>query len=198
MRKILDFANVTASLLTGMYLTLLAAFGSESLLAVPDWLSSSGAWFPTLLVGLFLAGGNIQALFHEWRIGGLRRNLRVSTIQGMTELSVTALEMLLTRDLKAEADIVDPKVTLTPRGEGRPMLCEVELRLQRQENVIARMDVIRLMTRSAIDKLIPSGITVDVRVEAKDFVNGASGPARPGEGGEFKGPVYSDPGRGEA
>jgi hypothetical protein len=115
----------------------------------------------------------------------------------MTELSVTALEMLLVRDLKAEPDIVDPNVTLTPRGEGRPMLCEVALKLLRQENVIARMDVIKLMTRSAIDKLIPSGITVDVRVEVMDFVSVVLGPEQPGESGvgEFKGPVYSDAGR---
>jgi hypothetical protein len=196
MRRVLDFANVAAAVLAGAYLALLVLFRFESLRTAPEWLSSSGTGIICFLIGASLVGANVYALAREWKIGGLRRNLRISTDQGMTELSVTALEMLLLRDLLAEPDIVDPQVVLTPRGEGRPMTCEVGLKLLRQSDVIKRMDSIKRIVRDDMDRLIPGGLTVDVLVEVRDFISDSSSLERQTaeKKSEFNGPVYTDTG----
>ncbi len=197
MRKIMDFANVTMTVLTGAYLVLLTLFATDGLRAVPEGLTASwGSRFLFLLFGAFLVGVNIHVLVREWKAGGLRNNLRITTEQGMTEVSVPSMEMILLRDLKAEPDIVEPSVILKPRGEGKPMLCEVTLKLRRQEDVIKRIDGIKRKVRDIIDRLIPGGFTVEVLVEVRDFVSesirsrDSSGEA----GDDFNGPVYCDAG----
>ncbi len=194
MRKVVDFANVTVAVLTGAYLVLLTLFRTDGLKAVPSGLATSGTGVLCFFIGAFLVGVNIHVLIKEWKAGGLRRNLRITTDQGMSELSVSALEMLLLRDLRAEPDVVDPGVTLTPRGEGKPMLCEVELKLRRQEDVIKRMDSLKRKIRDDIDRLIPGGLTVEVLVEVRDFVSeqARNGREAMGKPGEFNGPVYTD------
>lgn len=193
MRKILDFANVTAAVLVGAYLVLLTLFRTPGLRGMSEWLSSSGIAFACFVVGLFLLAINLNYLFREWRAGGFRRNVRVTSDQGMNEISVAAMEMLLLRDLRAEPDIIDPQLALTARGEGKPMLCELQLKLRRQDEVIRRMDEIKRKIRDDIDRLIPGGLTVEVQAEVRDFV---AEPAREkekaAEPGEFNGPVYSD------
>lgn len=204
MRKFVDFANLTVTVLTGFYLVLLTLFATDGLKMIPEGFVS--AWGPRLmflLMGLCLAGANIYVLVQEWKTGGLRSNLRLTTEQGMTEFSVPSMEMLILRDLKEEPDIVDPVVTLKPRGEGKPMLCEVELKLRRQEDVLKRIDGIKKKVRDVIDRLIPGGLTVEVHVEVRDFVN-EKGPAAARSGrysreplpdpAEFNGPVYTDGG----
>ena len=193
MRKIVDFANVAAAVLLGIYLILLTLFRTPGLKAVSETLSSSGVSVIAFLVGLFLVAANLNVLLREWKAGGLRGNLRITTDQGMSELSVAALEMLLLRDLRAEPDIVEPMVSLTPRGEGKPMLCELQLKLRRQDDVIKRMDEIKRKIRDDIDRLIPGGLTVEVQGEVRDFVNEpAREKERAPEPGEFNGPVYTD------
>lgn len=197
MRKFVDFANVAVAVLAGCYLVLLTLFRTDGLKALPQNLSSSWTGFLCFLIGAFLVGVNIHVLIREWKAGGFRRNLRITTDQGMSELSVAALEMLLLRDLQAEADVVEPGVVLTPRGEGKPMLCEVELKLRRQEDVIKRMDALKRKIRDDIDRLIPGGLTVDVLIEVRDFVNEPATGKRDAmaeKPGEFNGPVYSDAG----
>ncbi len=198
MRKIVDYANVTVSVLIGAYLVLLALFHTNGLKQVPEGLVSSGflTTVIVLLIGAFLVFVNINVLVKEWKAGGLRRNLRITTDQGMSELSVTALEMLLLRDLRAEPDVVEPAVSLTPRGEGKPMLCEIELKLRRQNDVIKRVDGLKRRIRDDFDKLIPGGLTVEVMVEVRDFVSETTREKEkldPRQG-EFNGPVYSDAG----
>lgn len=198
MRKIMDFANVTMTVLTGAYLTLLALFATDGLKAVPEGLVASwGIRLLFLFFGVLLVGINIHVLVREWKAGGLRNNLRITTEQGMTEVSVPSMEQILLRDLKAEPDIVEPSVTLKPRGEGKPMLCEVTLKLRRQEDVIKRIDGVKKKVRDVIDRLIPGGFTVEVLVEVRDFVSEPAAARRDGAGEageEFNGPVYSDGG----
>ena len=193
MRKIVDFANIVATVLLGAYLVLLTLFRTPSLKGVTEGLTSNGVVVVCFIVGAFLLVINLNLLLREWKAGGLRRNIRVTTDQGMNELSVAALEMLLLRDLRAEPDIVDPLVDLTPRGEGKPMLCELKLKLRRQEDVIKRMDAIKRKIRDDIDRLIPGGLTVEVQGEVRDFVSDAPREkSKAPEPGEFNGPVYSD------
>lgn len=197
MRKFVDFANVAVAVLVGCYLVFLTLFRTEGLRALPQTLSVSWTGFLCFLIGAFLVGVNIHVLIREWKAGGFRRNLRITTDQGMSELSVSALEMLLLRDLQAETDVADPVVVLTPRGEGKPMLCEVELKLRRQEDVIKRMDALKRKIRDDIDKLIPGGLTVEVLIEVRDFVGDPAASRRDmlaEKPGEFNGPVYSDGG----
>jgi hypothetical protein len=202
MRRIADFANVAVTVLTGAYLVLLTLFATDGLRLMPDGLVSGwGLRILFLLIGAALVGVNIKVLMQEWRAGGLRNNLRIPTNQGMTEFSVPSLELLLLRDLKAEPDIVDPTVFLQPRGEGRPMLCKVELKLRRQEDVVKRSDSIKKMVRDIIDRLIPGGLTVEVLVEVRDFVSESirrdtrtSHREILPSPGEFNGPVYADGG----
>ena len=205
MRRIVDFANVAMTVLAGAYLAFLTLFATEGLRSLPEGLV--GSWGPRLLflaIGVFLVGVNIHLLVNEWKTGGLRSNLRITTEQGMTEFSVPSMELLLLRELKSEPDIVDPVVSLTPRGEGKPMLCEVELKLRRKEDVLKRIDGIKKKVRDVIDRLIPGGLTVEVLVGVRDFVaegrSGVSGaPDRQSlsESGEFNGPVYADGGGSE-
>lgn len=204
MRRIVDFANLTVTLVGGAYLALLTMFATDGLKMMPEGLVSS--WGPRilfLLLGLGLVSANIYVLVQEWKTGGLRSNLRLTTDQGMTEFSVPSMELLILRDLKEEPDVLDPVVTLKPRGEGKPMLCEVELKLRRQDDVLKRIDGIKKRVRDIIDRLIPGGLTVDVLVEVRDFVNEKAASTtrdrrssremlpRPGE---FNGPVYTDGG----
>ncbi|MCC8166387.1 MAG: alkaline shock response membrane anchor protein AmaP [Planctomycetes bacterium] len=203
MRRFVDFANVTVTVLIGAYLVLLTLFATDGLKLMPEGLVDSwGPRFLFFLIGAALVGVNLNVLVKEWKTGGLRSNLRITTEQGTTEFSVPAMEMLVLRDLKAEPDILDPVVTLRPRGEGKPMRCEVELKLRRQEDVIKRIDGIKKKVRDIIDRLIPGGLTVEVLVEVRDIVNGKSAsPAAPGETvlptKEFNGPVYTDGGGSE-
>ncbi|MDR1611237.1 MAG: hypothetical protein LBT97_00470 [Planctomycetota bacterium] len=195
MRKVVDFVNIAVSVLAGAYLVVLVVFRPEKLTAAPEWLASSGVNLICLLVGLFVVAANAFLLHQEWKAGGLRRNLRITTDHGHNELSVAALEMLLLRDLKAQGDIVDPVITLYPRGEGKPMLCLLELKLRRQNDVIRRMDGIKLHIREIFDRLIPGGITVEVQEEVRGFVEDSSKTRESAVvDKEFNGPVYSDGG----
>jgi hypothetical protein len=204
MRKIVDFANLTVAVLVGAYLFLLTVFSTDGLRLLPDGIVASwGMRVLFLIIGAALVAANIHVLAQEWKTVGLRSNLRLSTDQGMTEFSVPSMEMLILRDLRAEPDIVDPVVFLQPRGEGKPMLCKVELKLRRQKDVLHRIDAVKKKVRDIIDGLIPGGLTVDVLVEVRDFV---SEPAQVGGNsrsssreilpnpGEFNGPVYTDGG----
>ncbi len=205
MRKIVDFANVTVTVLAGAYLVLLTFFATDGLLQVPEGLVE--AWGPRILfflIGVFLVGINLRLLVREWKTGGLRSNLRITTEQGIAEFSVPSMEMLILRDLKAEPDVLDPVVTLKPRGEGKPMLCEVELKLRRQEDVLKRIDGIKRKVRDIVDRLIPGGLTVEVLVQVRDFINERaattskrSSREKLPEPGEFNGPVYTDGGGSE-
>lgn len=196
LRKVVDFANVTVGTLVGAYLVILTVFRTDGLKAVPQGLASSGTAVICFFIGAFLVAGNIIVLWRESKEGGLRTNLRISTDQGISELRVPALEMLVLRDLRAEPDIVEPFVVLKPRGEGKPMLCSVELKLRRQDDVIKRIDLIKRKIRDDFDRLIPGGLTVEVMVEVMDFVSDASRSGRSvvSEPAEFNGPVYSDGG----
>lgn len=193
MRKVVDFANILASVLLGLYMVALAVFRSGRLIAIPEWLTSSGIIVFCFLVGLFLVAANVKVLSAEWKAGGLRRNLRITTDSGQNQLSVAALELLILRDLKAQPDIVDPIVTLQPRDEGKPMLCTLELKLKRQNDVIKRIDTIKHQIRDIFDRLIPGGLTVEVNAEVKGFVEDQPKQRESLSGGaEFNGPVYSD------
>lgn len=208
MRKIVDFANLTAAVLVGAYLFLLTVLSTDGLRLIPDSIvASAGLRILFLLAGAALVALNIHILMEDWKAGGLRSNLRLSTDQGTTEFSVPSMEMLILRDLRAEADIVDPVVFLQPRGEGKPMLCKVEMKLRRQKDVLNRIDSVKKKVRDIIDGLIPGGLTVEVLVEVRDFVAEASAGGRTtgrsgrehahGAGaapGEFNGPVYTDGG----
>lgn len=197
MRKVMDFANVTVTVLVGAYLVLLTFSGADWLKAIPTGMVDSGLRLVFLLIGCFLVWVNARELYRELKTHGLRSNLRITTEQGMTEFSVPSLEMLLLRDLKAEPDVVDPMVTLEPRGEGKPMRCEVQLKLRRQEDVIKRIDSLKRKVRDIIDRLIPGGLTVEVLVEVRDIVNESLRSSRDIVDGEFNGPVYADGGGSE-
>lgn len=196
MRKLMDFVNVLMTVLTGSYLVLLCLAATDGLKAVPSGLTASlGLRIFFGAIGLFLVWINIRALIKDYRTGGLRNNLRISTEQGMTEFTVPSMEMLILRDLQAEPDVVDPTVTLTPRGEGKPMLCEVTLKLLRQKDVVKRGDAIKRQVRDIFDQLIPGGLTVDVAVEVtlvSDADSRRGGGSAAPAAGEFNGPVYTN------
>ncbi len=205
MRKFVDFANVAAAVLLGAYLVLLTLFATDGLRLMPEGiLGGWGVRILFFLIGAGLVAANVKVLEREWKTGGLRSNLRLTTEQGMTEFSVPSMELLILHDLKAEADIIDPTVFLQPRGEGKPMLCKVDLKLRRQEDVLKRIDSVKRKVRDIIDRLIPGGLTVEVLVEVRDFVSGSvrgtrtSSRATRGETlpnpAEFNGPVYADGG----
>lgn len=205
MRKtIVDIANLTAAVMVGAYLFLLTVFRTEGLRNVPGGIVDSWVWWTIfLLVGGGLVAANIMILVQEWKAGILRENLVMSTEQGVTEFSVSSLEMLILRDLRAEPDVVDPVVFLQPKGEGKPMLCNIEFKLRRQKDVLKRADAIKRKVRDVIDNLIPGGLTVEVFVKVRDVVSEAAGRnSRSGreilpEPGEFNGPVYTDGGGSE-
>lgn len=196
MRKIMDFANVAFTVLLGCYLFLLpvfALFGSGRLTTVPVWLSSSGGLlFLCFVLGAFLVAANVCILVKELKAGGLRRNLQITTDHGQNKLSISALEMMLLRDLRAQPDILEPIVRLHPKPEGKPMLCELELKLKRQNDVIKRMDGIKRQIRETFDRLIPGGITVEVQAEVRDLVEDYPKTKEKAPEGEFNGPVYAD------
>ncbi len=204
MRRIVDFANVAVTVLAGAYLVLLTLFATGGLRMMPEGLVDGwGVRFLFFLIGAALVAANVDVLVREWKTGGLRSNLRITTEQGMTEFSVPSLELLILRDLKAEDDIADPVVFLQPRGEGKPMQCKVELKLRRQTDVLKRIDSIKRKVRDIVDRLIPGGLTVDVLVEVRGFVSDSardvreSGREIPPGPGEFNGPVYADGGGSE-
>lgn len=196
LRKVVDFANVTVAVLTGLYLFLLTIAGTDGLKAVPEsMVETTGSVLFFFVVGFGLVAANVALLVKDYKAGGFRRNLRVSSDQGMNEFSVSALETLILRDLKLEPDISDPQVTMTPKGEGKPIDCYVELKLRRQEDVVKRMDAIKRKIVEIIDRLIPGGLTLDVLVEVRDFFSDpprSSGREAVVESGEFNGPVYAD------
>lgn len=205
-RKIVDGTNVTVTVLLGLYLIVMC-FGSEALISLPAWLRSSW-WLLTLtvVVGLLLVGLNILELYYEIKDGSFSQYfsqyLHLSTDQGRVSFYIPTLEMQLQRELKAEPDVVDPLVSITPHAEGKPLTCEVELKLRRTRdglkrndeiNGLKRIDEIKKRVRDIIDRLISVGLTVDVLVDVRDFINEPAGSreASP-DAGEFNGPVYAD------
>lgn len=192
MRKVTDFANVAAGVLLGLYLLFLTISGAQRLIDLPAWLVSSWAiWLLAFFAGALLLYLNIRLLVQEWQDGGLRWMLRISTEEGPSELSVTALEALLVRELKDQPDVVDPLVTIYPKREGYPIICIIELSLKRQDDVIRRTDALKKMVRSSFLRLIPSGVTVEIRAEIRNIVDDAPTPANQ-TFSEFSGPVYPE------
>lgn len=192
MRKIVDIANVAVTVLVGAYLIVMA-LGWEAMIALPQWLRSS--WTLTILtiaVGLLLVGANVLVLYNEIQIGGFGQYLRITTDQGRTNFFIPTLEMQLQRELRAEPDIVEPLVMLTPRGEGKPMKCEVELKLRRTRGGLQRIDEIKRKVRDIFDRLITGGITVEVLVDVRDFIPEAGAQEILPDAAEFNGPVYTD------
>lgn len=192
MRKITDFVNVASGVLLGLYLFFLTVSGAQRLIELPAWLIST--W--SLLILAFLVGAlllymNIRLLVQEWRDGGLRWMLRISTEEGPSELSVTALEALLVRELRDQPDVVDPLVTIYPKREGYPIVCIIELSLKRQDDVIRRTDALKKMVRTSFLRMIPNGVTVEIRAEIRNIVDDAPAPASQ-TFGEFSGPVYPE------
>lgn len=194
LRKIVDFANVTITVLTGFYLMLLTVARTDGLAAVPAGMISSVGWILFFfIIGLALVASNVYLMVKDWKAGGFRRNLRIASDQGMNEFSLNALEALIVRDLRMEPDITDPEVILTPREKGKPMTCEVELKLKRQEDVGKRMDAIKRKIVDTIERLIPGALSLDIMIEVRDFVSEVPR-SRDGGGepGEFNGPVYAN------
>lgn len=194
-RTLVDFGNVTVTVLIGAYLVLLTLFNTDGLQIAPAGLTG-GFWprFFFFLIGVLLVWMNISILVKDWKAAGWRQNIRINTDQGMTEVSVPSLEMQILRDLRAESDVVDPVVTLKTRGEGKPMLCVVELKLRRQPDIIRRGDAIKRKVRDIVDQIIPGGLTVEVLLEVRDIVNDSLRNSADGssDAGEFNGPVYTD------
>lgn len=201
LRKIVDFINVTVTVLVGAYLIILCLTGSEGMKALLYGPSASWwLWFLFIIIGAILLGLNICVLYREIQIGGFGQYLSITTDQGTTNFFVPNLEMQLQRELAAEPDVVEPIVTLTPKGEGKPMKCEVELKLRSTKAGLKRVDEIKKRVRDIIDRLISGGLTVEVLVDVKEFVSEKSGirPDSISGAGEFNGPVYTDGGGSES
>ena len=189
MRKLTDFINVTAAVLLGLFLISLIFIRNERLLNLSAWLSTPSVIVFAVIIGLLLVAVNLNVLVQEWKIGGLRRNLRITTDNGPSDLWIAGLESLLLRELKAQGDILDPLVTLEARAEGHPMLCLLEYRLKRQDDVLSRSDAIKRLVRDTFQRLIPSGVTIEIRSEIRDFVEDMP-VEKPLKKDEFQGPVY--------
>lgn len=173
LRKVVDISNVTITVLTGAYLVLVTLFRTDGLRAVPTGLSTGGWAVICFFLGAGLLAANIYFLVQEWKLGGFRQNLFITTDHGQNELQVAALEMRLVRDLRADPDIVEPSVHLTPLGEGKPMQCKVELKLRDDEDkdIVSRTDVIMRRVREDIERIVTGGITVDISVKVKGIIS---------------------------
>ena len=189
-RRIIDFVNVAAGTILGLFV-LIAAIRQPGVL----WNTVAfrmGSWTVmnlVLIAGFILVAVNVWTLVRMWRAGFFRRKLRVVSDEGANELSIPSLEALLAKELKAQADVVEPQVILESKGEGHPLLCHLNYKLKRQENVIGRADELKKVVKAAFLRLLPAGVEIAIVGEVRDLVSDAP-PAEAEKSGELAGPVY--------
>jgi signal transduction histidine kinase len=183
-RRIIDFVNVAAGTILGLFV-LVFVIRHEGVSAFKVWNLKLLNFI--LVAAVILVIVNAWALVRMWRAGFFRRKLRVVSDEGANELSLSSLEALLVKELKTQADVVDPKVTLESKGDGHPLLCHLKYKLKRQENVIGRADELKKLVKAAFLRLLPAGVEIAIVGEVHDLVSDAPAAEK---SGEFAGPVY--------
>jgi hypothetical protein len=134
---------------------------------------------------------NLLTAIQEYRRGGFRRNLLITTESGQSVFSIRALEAQILDDLGRAPDVTDAAVQMEVQGEGQPVLCHLAFKLRRQEDVAARVDQIKQSTRESFTRLLPTGVGIEIDANVTDLVSErAVSAGASGEGGEFSGPVY--------
>lgn len=192
MRKAADFLNSLAGILLGLYLTALFFLPHQpKLLHVPNTITNSyWLWFIALLFGAALLVLNGIITKEDIENGGLRRNLKITTDEGESIMSVSALEKQLLAELEVAADIINPRVFLRVKGEGIPISCRLRFELLQQDDVMTRVDALKKAVRDAFFRLIPSGANIEITADIQDLRSADTPKVSVPGGNEFSGPVY--------
>ncbi|MBN2712084.1 MAG: hypothetical protein JXR97_06560 [Planctomycetes bacterium] len=194
MRRFVDTMNIVVAVMAGFTLII---FKLNSPYVIARVTSVAGDLRLELgfLVGLAIVALNIILAISEFKQGGFRRNLEVSSEDGHSTLSITALERQLLSTIASESDVIDPHVNLTAHGEGVPISCHAEFKLKRQDDVLARLDVIKKHLREAFLRIIPNGVGIEVSANVVDIVSENTVKSSSSSAGqsssEFRGPDYS-------
>ncbi|EFK96006.1 membrane protein [sediment metagenome] len=188
MRRIIDTVNLLLGYLAGIFLVCLC-LRPDTLIAFLQYLSQTSVAVLLLFLGLAVLVGNLRLAWREFRSGGSRRNLEVTTDEGVNILSIHALEQQLLAEVQKSPDVIEPAVAMAARGEGLPLACRIDFKLKRQENVMRRADEIKKRAREAFFRLIPSGAAIEITANVRDLVG--EGDVLPAKmESEFFGPKY--------
>ncbi len=188
MHKILELVNMVVALVAGLAVVLMWMFEPirEPLVGL---VTHYVFGIPFLLVAVVAVVGNILVVLRSRTRGLGHRTLTISTDGGTDTISVDAIESRLLDELTAAPDISNPRVELTVRGEGLPLLCAVSFKLERTEDVIGRTEELKRRVREAFLRIIPSGAGIEINASVVDLARGGVKKAER----EFAGPVYSPP-----
>ncbi len=201
MRKNIDVVNLFVCILAAAYLVILV-FATDRLLGIQQTLAA-GSWSRLLLfvIGAGLVAWNLVVALREYRDGAYRRNLEITTEEGINTVSIKAIEDQLAAELRKAADVSDARVVLDARGEGVPLACSLSFKLDCQDDVMHRVDELKKTVRDTFFRIIPSGIGIEIAANVLDLVGheAATQPATAEAGkDEFSGPKYPVSGGGDS
>ncbi len=187
MRKIMDLVNLFLGILAGFFFLALTLRTEQLLVYLQH---GSQGWWSMLFValGLIIVAANAWLVLAEYRRGRFRRNLEIVTEEGTNAVSIQALEEYLLQEMRRAADVIEPAVRMEARAPGEPILCRLEFKLRRQENVMRRADEIKRKVREAFAALIPSGASLEIAAHIRDLA--ADGETEKSRDAEFSGPRY--------
>ncbi|MCX7934308.1 MAG: alkaline shock response membrane anchor protein AmaP [Planctomycetota bacterium] len=187
MRKTMDLVNLFLGIVAGFFFLAMALRTEPLLLYLQR--GSQGWWGMLFLaLGLAIVAANAWVVLAEYRRGHFRRNLEIVTEEGANAVSIQALEEYLLQELRRAADVIEPEVRMEARGVGEPLLCRLEFKLRRQENVMRRADELKRKVREAFAALIPTGASLEIAAHIRDLV--AEGEIEKAREAEFSGPRY--------
>jgi hypothetical protein len=187
MHKIVDAVNLFLVVVGGVFLMALVCRTGD----LAEFLAGLAQGVPgalLFLVGLAAVVGNAIVGIRELRGGDFRRNLLLTTEEGVNTVNIRALEQQLLQELQKAPDVMDAAVAMEARGEGVPLACRLSFKLRRQENVMRRVDELKKAVREAFVKLIPAGATIEIVANVRDLVGENEAGLK--QESEFLGPRY--------
>lgn len=195
MRRYVDVANIVMAVLAGCCLVMLKLSPELTQVRIEGIARGYSAYL-AFVIGAVVVVANVMEALRELRGGGLRRNIEVTSEDGVNTISIIALERQLLDELRKVKDVVEPALHLEARGDGLPILCRINFKLSQSEDVMARADAIKKLVRDAFLKIIPSHISIEIHANVVDIVNApvispAPAAPMPGKKNEFSGPDYT-------
>lgn len=131
---------------------------------------------------------NIYCAYRYFQILRTRRRaIEVTGKNGLSSVSIDAVQNRLLDVLSKLQDVAHPRVRLSVGGN--TIRCALEFALQRSRDITGRADEVKQAIRDAFMRMIPGGPTIEITVNVTD-IEAPQDVERTGESSAFSGPVY--------
>jgi len=167
MRKLVDNLN--------LFVAILAAGTLVVMYFDPSWwqnlqkMLSGFSGIILIAIAAAIIAGNIYAVIQEIRDADDGRRIHITVESGENAISVGSLEELLCDAVRNESDVVDPRVCLSLLSSNR-IRASLTMKLIIQNDVPARMEVLRKKMMEQFMKLFPNGIEMEILATVSDLL----------------------------